>query len=277
MQTKQAMSRLSRSVSVADGNTKSSATRQPASKNWIFTYNNPDKDKIKILEEQLSRLSCCFRVQEEKGENGTVHLQGYVSFDKVTRPIEAIGIKEIHWEKCRNAKAAKEYCSKEETRTGNYVFTSEEDIDLIKPDKPWMLEIIENLKKKPDYRTINWYWEETGNTGKTALAKYICCNFEALYLSGKSNDCKYAIYNHIKEKKKNPKIIIIDVPRSYQEYINYEAIESIKNGIFFSNKYESSQVIMNSPHIYIFANHPPDTSKLSKDRWNIVNINSDPI
>jgi len=49
-------------------------------------------------------------------------------------------------------------------------------------------------------------------------------------------------------------------------------LESIKNGLFFSGKYESTQVVMNSPHLIIFANEPPDKSKMSADRWHIVRI-----
>jgi len=77
------------------------------------------------------------------------------------------------------------------------------------------------------------------------------------------------------KRKKYPKIIIFDVPRTHIDYLNYEAIESIKNGCFFSGKYECCQVIMNCPHVLIFANTEPERYKLSSDRWNIVEINSE--
>ena len=51
------------------------------------------------------------------------------------------------------------------------------------------------------------------------------------------------------------------------------SIEEIKNGCFASSKYESKMVIMNSPHILCFANELPDTQKLSRDRWNLHDLN----
>lgn len=95
---------------------------------------------------------------------------------------------------------------------------------------------------------------------------------DALCVSGKGSDCKYAIVKCYEIKKKYPQIIIFDVPRTNIDYINYEAIESIKNGVFFSGKYESAQVIMNCPHVIVFANSMPCQNKLSKDRWVIKEI-----
>lgn len=68
------------------------------------------------------------------------------------------------------------------------------------------------------------------------------------------------------------KLIVVDCPRSQQDYINYGAIEQIKNGLIFSGKYEGTQLVFNSPHVIVFANEPPDYSKMSMDRWNVVQI-----
>jgi hypothetical protein len=84
------------------------------------------------------------------------------------------------------------------------------------------------------------------------------------------------IASYKKETKKYPKIIIFDVPRANIDHINYDAIESMKNGCFFSGKYECAQVLMNSPHIIIFANSEPQRYNLSMDKWHIVEIDYDP-
>lgn len=260
-------------MSRVDGNTKSSSTRVTSSKNWIFTLNNPSKKEKKILEEEIIKNCSDFRVQEEKGtETETTHLQGYIQLERRGRPFEKFSNKRIHWEKCRNANASREYCCKQETATGNYTFDSEEQIETITPTKDWQLEILDIVNEKPDYRKIYWYWEESGNTGKSALTKYLCVHHNALNLSGKGNDCKHAIVSWKEKKKVYPKLIIFDIPRTNIDYISYEAIESIKNGVFFSGKYESAQVIMNSPHIFIFANTPPIEHKVSADRWIIKKI-----
>lgn len=70
----------------------------------------------------------------------------------------------------------------------------------------------------------------------------------------------------------NSNTIIIDLSRSMEDHVPYEAIEDIKNGIFFSGKYESKMIVRNNPIVIIFANFEPDTSKLSKDRWVITKI-----
>lgn len=268
------MAQLSLGVEV--GNTKTS-TRIASSIYWVFTLNNHSEDDFKILETEIKKYGSNFRVQEEIGENGTPHLQGFIKFKTRTRPLETFSNKRIHWEKCRSPKHAREYCCKEDTATGKYIIDSEPIIELINPNKLWQKEILEIINKKPDYRTIHWYWDNIGNTGKSAFTKYLCVKNNALSVSGKSNDCKYAIVNYKEQKNIFPKIIIFDVPRTNVEYINYEAIESIKNGCFFSGKYECCQIIMNNPHVIIFANSPPQEHKLSEDRWHIVEITQEPI
>lgn len=251
------------------GNTKTKS-RMTVSKYWTFTLNNHTLDEFNILKKEICLHCLDYRVQEEIGENNTPHLQGYIQAKKPIRPSETFNNKRIHWEKCRSPSHARDYCCKSESATGNYVLDTIEPIELITPHT-WMLPILELIKNKPDHRAIYWYWDSIGNTGKSAFTKYLCVKHNAITLSGRSNDCKYAIAACI-EKKIYPKIIIFDVPRTNIDYINYEAIESIKNGCFFSGKYECTQIIMNSPHVFIFANRPPDESKLSADRWNIIKI-----
>lgn len=253
------------------GNTKTS-TRITASKYWTFTLNNHTLIEFEVLKNEICLHCLDYRVQEEIGESGTAHLQGYIQARKAIRPSETFTNKRIHWEKARSPTHARAYCCKDDSATGNYILDTVEPIDLIKPDRPWQLDILTIIKQKADYRTIYWYWESIGNTGKSAFTKYLCAKHNALCVSGKSSDCKYAIVQWHEQKKQYPKIIIFDVPRTNLDYINYEAIETIKNGCFFSGKYECTQVIMNCPHIFIFANSRPDMYKLSQDRWQIVEI-----
>ena len=75
-----------------------------------------------------------------------------------------------------------------------------------------------------------------------------------------------------------PEFVIYPIPRSYAaEYVSYEAIESVKDMFFYSGKYEGGAICGNCPHVLVFANHPPDTSKMSIDRWNIVQIDENEI
>jgi len=253
------------------GNTKTSP-RIASSKYWLFTLNNHSKDEFEELCKEICPVCLDYRVQEEIGEEGTLHLQGYIQSKTRIRPLETFTNKRIHWEKARSPKHARAYCCKDESATGQYVLDKLPILRLILPDRPWQLDILNILSKDADDRTIHWYWEPYGNSGKSAFTKYLCAKKDALCVSGKSNDCKYAIVSYLEEKKKYPSIVIFDIPRTNIEYLNYEAVESIKNGCFFSGKYESCQIIMNSPHLIIFANSPPMLHKLSEDRWHIIKI-----
>ena len=92
------------------------------------------------------------------------------------------------------------------------------------------------------------------------------CKFGVVrFENGKNADIRYAyIYEPI---------VIFDFSRSVEERVNYEIIESIKNDIFFSSKYESGMKLFNVPHVIIFANFYPDQNKLSLDRWDIREVN----
>ena len=132
--------------------------------------------------------------------------------------------------------------------------------------KLWQQKVIKIVLKEPDERTINWFYEEIGNTGKTFLTRYLlsahpsCTRFE----NAKSADLKYA-YN-------GEHIVLFDRSRSSEHIFNYEALESLKNGSMFSPKYESASKVYKIPHVVVFANWLPDMCRLSLDRWNIVKI-----
>lgn len=218
----------------------------------------------------IDKLSC----QEETGETGTPHLQGYVKFKTKKRPVSVFGKQfKAHWEKCRRIKEAIEYTQKEDTRTGQIYLRNIRRIRALKCLKKnqlyeWQRNIVEMMEQEPDDRTINWYWDEEGNRGKSALVRYLCINHSAMLVSGKGADIKYQIAN----AEIPPDIIIWDIPRTAQGYVNYCALEEVKNGCFASNKYESKMVIINPPHIICFANFEPNFGAVSIDRWNVVEL-----
>lgn len=75
-------------------------------------------------------------------------------------------------------------------------------------------------------------------------------------------------------KQKNRRhIIVFDITKDKMEHFQYSTIEQIKNGYIMSGKYDSTSLRFNKPHIIVFANTPPDKSRMTiKDRWNIVKI-----
>lgn len=134
----------------------------------------------------------------------------------------------------------------------------------------WQQEILNLIKTEPDDRTINWFWDRNGRTGKTTLGKHITMNYNALFVNGKANDICCAAATILEERDID--IVIFGLTRSDEARLSYRALESLKDGIFFSGKYESRQCIFNPPHIIVFANFAPNLGALSADRWNIFEI-----
>jgi len=97
------------------------------SRRWVFTVNNPSE----LLELDGWGVTACV-YQEEVGESGTHHLQGYVKFETSRRAayVERVLGGHAHLEHARGSHAeCIEYCTKVDTRVGGpYWFPSEEDV-----------------------------------------------------------------------------------------------------------------------------------------------------
>lgn len=265
---------------VLDGNTNSSKTMTNPCKHWCFTFNNYTCSNIIELENCFKKNCKKYIFQKEIGEKGTPHLQGYCMFNNKLRPSSLLLDKKIHWEKTRNINASIDYCRKAETAKGevytNIVF--KEPIAILEPSSlyKWQDFIVNIINKEPDNRLIYWFWEDSGNAGKSTFAKYLVVKHNALMLSNKACDMKYGIITYMKKNVNYPKLIIIDIPRSVEDkFLSYTGIEEIKNACFFSPKFESDMVIGNCPHVIVFANRRPDTYSMSIDRWDIYNIDTD--
>ena len=140
---------------------------------------------------------------------------------------------------------------------------------MITPDRWWQKRILEIISEEPDDRTIWWFWEPFGGIGKTAFAKYLVAKCGATFLGGKAADMQFAIAKAFGETGRTPEVVVMNFPRSMEGKISYQGLESIKDMLFFSGKYESQMIVGNSPHVIVFANWEPDVSKLSADRWRV--------
>lgn len=123
--------------------------------------------------------------------------------------------------------------------------------------------IITQLEKQNE-RQITWVYDPIGNTGKTWLSKFLVGQGGIRFTNGKNTDISYA-YN-------GEDICVFDFSRSLEDRINYDIIEQLKNGMVFSNKYESKCKMFKPPKILCLSNFYPNLEKLSKDRWDIVDL-----
>ncbi len=250
------------------------------SRTWCFTVNNPTEEERKTLA-HLAQTSEELVWQLEEGDEKTPHIQGCVKW-KHARRFSALKNQvgdRFHLEKCRNWKQSVLYCRKLEGRLeGPYHWKNgllkRELIDRWDQSlvTEWQTEILQLVSGEPSLREIYWRWECVGKTGKTTLARHLYLKGGTLYLSsGKGSDIKYAMAKLI-ENNSPPSTVLFDLPRTAEQYISWDALESLKNGIMFSGKYESACVAFPIPHVIVLANFPPDETKLSVDRWNVEMI-----
>lgn len=143
-----------------------------------------------------------------------------------------------------------------------------------KPPKPienfepreWQAELIARLEEEPDDRTIHWVYDTKGGAGKSTLCNYLIRNYGATLLAGKAQDMFFAYDME--------KIVLVDLPRSTKdEYINYGAIEKLKDGVFFSGKYASALKVRDgNAHVVVFSNHTPQEGAWTSDRVNLIDL-----
>lgn len=254
-------------------------------RSFIFTVNNPQLNTTDFLE-MLRGMSGVEAVvfQHEVGENGTPHYQGYMRF-KNARLFGPLCTQLGGWVRpCNNDVGARKYCSKNRTRiAGPFGFGCPEAAEEIKTidEKDfyeWEKELVSKLDGPASDRSIIWRWSKRGNVGKTSFCKWLVVKRKAYLFNGKAADVKGALADMQEEGKRTPDILIWDIPRTQEQYVSYQALEEVKNGMFFSGKFHGQMVTFNPRHVVVFANFEPDRSKMSEDRWDDVkNIDKEPI
>lgn len=272
-------------------------------RSWCFTYNNyEDLEGFKQKLIHVPNLSYAV-FQQEVGEAGTPHLQGVLGLTNTItfRALKTkLGVHSIHLERAKDVYASIDYCQKLDTRQpgtvpfawgavpqrergGNRgmvgrpevrVYTADE-LGIVSGLRHWQYGLRRMLLEQPDNRTIRWYWESDGGAGKTQFARYMVFHHNALYVQGAYKDvmCSLSLW---REKKGDfPTIVFLDIPREKKDYISYQSIEGLKNGVGFSSKYESGMLLFPPMHVVVFANFAPserDLEKLSADRWRVTEI-----
>lgn len=270
-------------------------------RNWKFTINYKNvpnaetvaKEAAEAIDTLLRRGNnswrWCFQVEKGKTD-GVVHIQGFVGNNNAiwrnsVRDILTLNGRRPWLKTCTgNPQKYIIYCQKDDTRVAGpwkkgcdlpvkaaHVTDVKDPLELVAP-YPWQDAILKKLAVEPDDRSVLWVRDAQGGAGKTALCKHLVLKHGALMVGGRVQDATYALAQFSESKKPMPKIVIFNFTRSQEQSVSYQAIEAIKDGIFFSGKYESGMVCMNSPHVLCFANFAPETSKLSTDRWHIFNL-----
>lgn len=139
--------------------------------------------------------------------------------------------------------------------------------------RDWQNELADRLGEEPDDRTIEFIVDYQGNSGKSWFAHHFAQTYPdsvQVLPPGKLADMAFAL-------EPTTTTLFIDAPRSKQgDYIQYEFLESVKNGYVFSTKYESYCKQLGKCHVVVMMNEDPDMTKLSEDRYKITRLGERP-
>lgn len=140
--------------------------------------------------------------------------------------------------------------------------------------RPWQDEIMLMCNEFVNRKVI-WIYDQKGGCGKSTFCRYLITNFPEKYtymdqMGGQRDGA--SILKVLADKGWCGDTILIDLPRAAIDREIYAPLESMKNGMFTTTKYEGETYMMNECHVVIMANFPPDVHKLSHDRWDIRKI-----
>lgn len=265
-----------------DGNESSSA--QPTKKRdalkriYMFRFSYHKANKA-VLDPWIQQHCKRATFQGECGETGYYHWQMTVELKERKRFtfFKHHFLPGVYVEIVRNEDASFDYTNKEESRIeGPYQYPEPVKMptnffyQMHCIRKKWQAEIETRLWGDLDMRGINWYWSEAGEVGKTLFARHCLLTIPGLqYIKGAKKDCFHTLSSGTRG-------VIINLARGEKITKNMcQMLEDLKDGIIFSTKYESKQLIIDPLHVVVFANSFPDEDmqkELSADRWNIVNI-----
>lgn len=156
-------------------------------------------------------------------------------------------------------------------RIHEFVRLIREPVDLV--DQPlrggWQEDLWGILTQPPNDRTIRFYVDEVGNTGKSFFCRYALQHrpHEVQVLRvGKRDDLAHSI-------DPTKSIFLFDIPRGQMEFFQFSIAEALKDRMVYSPKYCSTMKILTSvPHVVIFCNELPAVIPLSADRRVVTHL-----
>lgn len=283
------------------GNTKSAPARKQKAKEtktdrevqkylffWTISQTVGDPGFMtKLLEPKCK----WYVFQLEQGEEtGYLHYQGMMSlvvkqrWSEVREWLPA----ESHLEPVKSYRGALEYVQKSQTRVAGpwsmaapakprpkkgAVAEPESKFEKVPypvPEKwyPWQKNLLDYVGGRPDERTVVWVYDPKGRGGKTTVVREMKNHYEGTVIGGKYYDTIYAA------SQRWSRLYLLLMGRDMDSTeVSYQALEHLKDGIFFSAKFKSEGVSREYMcHVVVLANCLPDKSKLTEDRWKIITL-----
>ena len=249
---------------------------------YDFRYNGEGVEHTTIIG-YLKGIAKHFTFQKEEGASGYIHFQGRMSLIKKKRKCELLKLFENppnYLEPTSNPEYVKGdafYQQKIDTRIQG-PWTDKDEVVYIPRQvremgalRPFQQQIVDDAEVW-DKRHINLVYCETGNKGKSALVGYVRANRIGRALPP-VNDYKDLL--RMVCDLPTSKLYLFDMPRALNKdkmYQFYSAIETIKDGYAYDDRYSFKEKVFDCPNIWIFCNVLPNLEMLSMDRWNIWEI-----
>jgi hypothetical protein len=254
--------------------------------------------KFEAVKEALKQLGKKWCFQKEQGDSGYVHYQGNISLIKKRRPAEIHSVwKELyrkgelpidfpnHFEplsnNARDVLGENFYSLKLDTRiegpwkdTDVEVYIPRDIRELMEMESfpsPWQRDVI-NMLDRFEVRKVDIIIDKDGGKGKSSLVRYLGCQGKAKKIPF-ANDFKDVM--RMVMDMPTQKMYFIDMPRAIGKerlYQLYGAIEEIKGGYAFDDRYHFKDKYFDPPRVIVITNTAPDLKLLSADRWNLWEI-----
>lgn len=134
--------------------------------------------------------------------------------------------------------------------------------------KGWQLDVYRDIGVW-ETRNINCIINHSGNVGKTSLGGYLLAHGKGRMVPPMSS---YEDLMKLLLSMPESNFYMVDIPRaidtkSKEKRGMYAAIEKLKDGHVWDNRYEWKERYFDCPNVWVFTNHLPDMTCLSPDRW----------
>lgn len=139
---------------------------------------------------------------------------------------------------------------------------------------PWQQAVVDT-RERWEPRTINVLYDKQGCRGKSTLMGYLCSQGLARTLPPVR---EYKDIMRMVMDLPTSTCYFIDMPRAMKkdrlgEF--YSAIETLKGGYAWDDRYSFREKWFDSPVVWVFTNTLPVFDLLTKDRWSVWEINSE--
>ena len=145
----------------------------------------------------------------------------------------------------------------------------------------WLHEMVNIVKGSIDPRTIYWVYDPTGNGCKSAAQRYLSYHklVELIPFVENHKDLLQFAHGYSHKRAYCVNIARGCAPKDDKERKEFASfiagLESLKDGFVFDIRHNPKKEEMERPHLIVFANCKPIFDSATRDRWQILEIDSE--